>query len=164
MGSSMGTAAKGTGLVLAPVVIQEKPLSKKHKLFIAEFVATGDDLQAWENAGYKVDRASKNKARKLRTRLASHIEQALAAYIKSTDLAIMAVAVVADLAKDAGSDAVRLAAAKDILSRGGHDVEKEVTIKHETKDMSNDAIDKRLAELKAELWADAPTLEIVSEQ
>tara|TARA_B110000285_G_scaffold142873_1_gene159652 strand:+ start:117 stop:569 length:453 start_codon:yes stop_codon:yes gene_type:complete len=150
--------------VLAPVVIQEKPLSKKHKLFIAEFVATGDDLQAWENAGYKVDRTSKNKARKLRTRLASHIEQALVTYIKSTDLAIMAVAVVADLAKDAGSDAVRLAAAKDILSRGGHDVEKEVTIKHETKDMSNDAIDKRLAELKAELWADAPTLEIVSEQ
>ena len=150
--------------MLAPVVIQEKPLSKKHKLFIAEFVATGDDLQAWENAGYKVDRTSKNKARKLRTRLASHIEQALVTYIKSTDLAIMAVAVVADLAKDAGSDAVRLAAAKDILSRGGHDVEKEVTIKHETKDMSNDAIDKRLAELKAELWADAPTLEIVSEQ
>jgi hypothetical protein len=148
--------------MLAPVVIQEKPLSKKHKLFIAEFVATGDDLQAWENAGYKVDRASKNKARKLRTRLASHIEQALAAYIKSTDLAIMAVAVVADLAKDAGSDAVRLAAAKDILSRGGHDVEKEVTIKHETKNLTNEQIDARLLELQNKMFDVAPALDVVA--
>ena len=91
-----------------------------------------------------------------------YIDQEMQEYIKSTDLAIMAVAVVKDLALNSSSDATKMQAAKDILSRGGYDVEKEVTIKHETKDMSNDAIDKRLAELQKELWKDVPALEVVS--
>ena len=126
---------------------------------------SGDDHEAYITCGYKEGLGTKAKARKLRTTLATYIDQEMQEYIKSTDLAIMAVAVVKDLALNSTSDATRMQAAKDILSRGGYDVEKEVTIKHETKDMSNAAIDKRLAELRSELWAEAPMLEaVISEQ
>ena len=145
--------------VLVPVPLVK--LSKKHRGFIESFVRSGDDLAAYLEH-YKETMGSKSKARKLRTRLAVYIDQELQEYIKGTDLAIMAVQVVADLAQSSASDATKLQAAKDILSRGGHDVEKEVTIKHETRDMSNAAIDKRLAELKEELWENTPSLEVVS--
>jgi len=152
--------------MLAPVLVPVPlvKLSRKHRDFIKLFVRSGDDAEAYLAAGYRVTPGAKAKARKLRTRLAVYIDQELQEYIKGTDLAIMAVQVVADLAVTSASDATKLAAAKDILSRGGYDVEKEVTIKHETRDMSNAAIDNRLAELKAELWKDTPTLEIVSDQ
>jgi hypothetical protein len=144
--------------VLVPIPLVK--LSKKHREFIKSFVRSGNDLQAYLES-YKETAGAKSKARKLRSRLAVYIDQELQEYIKGTDLAIMAVQVVGDLARNSASDATRLQAAKDILSRGGHDVEKEVTIKHETKDMSNAAIDKRLAELKEELWNDVPTLKVV---
>ena len=144
--------------VLVPIPL--KQLSKKHRGFIKEFVRKGDDLEAYV-LFYADNIGAKAKARKLRTKLAVYIDQELQDYIKGTDLAIMAVKVVADLAKTSGSDTVKLQAAKDILSRGGHDVEKEVTIRHETKDMTNEAIDKRLAEIQEELWKDVPQLEVV---
>jgi hypothetical protein len=149
--------------MLAPVLIPTPlvKLSKKHRGFISSFVRSGDDLQAYLEF-YKDTAGAKAKARKLRTRLAVYIDQELQEYIKGTDLAIMAVQVVKELALESASDATKLSAAKDLLTRGGFDVEKEVTIKHETRDMSNAAIDKRLAELKEELWEDVPTLEVVS--
>jgi hypothetical protein len=145
--------------VLVPVPLRK--LSKRHREFIKQFVLTGDELEAWVLAGYKGDKpASRSKARKLRGELSVYIDQELQTRIKSTDLAILGLNTIAELAKESNQDSTRLAAAKDILSRGGHDVVKEVKITHE-KEMSDKEIQKRMDALKEKLWKDAPVIEVV---
>lgn len=146
----------------APILIAEKPLSKKYRGFIKDFVESGDDLWAFHEH-YAESKGSKMKARKLRTKLAVHIDRALQEYMKGTDLAAMAIAVVRKLAEEAESEPTRLAAAKDILSRGGFDQAQEIKVTKEVTNMTDEAIDKRLQELQKELWKNAPMLEVVGE-
>jgi len=149
----------------APITIAEKPLSKKKQRFIDAYIETNDDLKALEIAGYAWEsRSAKNKARKLRTELAVHLEKALRVYIKSTDRSLRALHVVEHL-MDADSEAVALNAAKDVLSRAGLDPKEEVSEETPIQKLTNKSLDVRILELmdklKGDDFIDVPSVEVV---
>lgn len=140
---------------------QYEELSKRHKGFVEHYVRTGDEVEAYLKVGYRDTRRTKALARKLKLELARFIDIGLAEYVKSTDLAVLAVGQIKNLAKDADSEAIRLQASKELLTRGGWDQPKEVTVHHNHQNMTNDAIDKRIKDLQDKLFLDAPQAEVV---
>lgn len=130
---------------------QFNELPKRKKDFVREYVRCGDELQAYLAVGYKESRLSKNKARELKKELGRFIADEVKNYASSTDMAILALNRLADLADNADSDAVKLQASKEILSRCGLDAPKEVNINHTTKNLTDEEIDKRLAKLSRDL-------------
>ena len=151
----------------APITITEKPLSKKKQRFVDAYIETNDDIEALKLAGYAWEsRSAKNKARKLRTELAVHLEKALRTYIKSTDRSLRALHVVEGL-MTADSEAVALNAAKDVLSRAGLDAKEEVSEETPLQKLTNKSLDVRILELMAKVkgddFIDVPSVEIIDE-
>ena len=147
----------------APVIVAPPKLNKKKRLFVEGVVKLGDDLQALEYAGYSIaNKGAKNKARKLRTELALHIEQEVQDYIKSTNRSIIALLVLDDL-MESTSDQIKLKAAQDTLTRAGHDEDKVIKIEKTVTQMSAGAIDNRIAELLEKLQGEYIPAEIVDE-
>ena len=131
-------------------------LPRRHREFIEHVVHTGDPHEAYLAVGYKDDRNSKTKARALRMKLHSYVEEAMTARMQSVDMCAMAYANIVDLAKSASSEAIKLQAAKEILSRGGFDTPKEVTINHNHRNLTNEQIDARIKEIREELASTLP--------
>jgi phage terminase small subunit len=138
-------------------------LSRRHKHFVEHYVRTGDEAAAYLAAGYRDTKRTNASARSLKLELARFIDEALGDYVQSTDIAVMAINQVRSLAESADSEAIRLQAAKELLSRGGWDKPKEVTVHHNHNNMTNEAIDTRIEELQKKLFIDAPKAEVVHE-
>lgn len=130
---------------------QFNELPKRNQEFVKEYVRCGDELKAYIAVGYKESRLSKQKARELKKQLSRFIADEVKNYASSTDMAILALNRLADLAENSDSDAVKLQASKEILTRCGLDAPKEVTINHTTKNLTDEEIDKRLAKLSKDL-------------
>ncbi len=151
----------------APVVIAPPKLTKKKAAFVKAVVATGDDIEALAIAGYSTEgKAVKSRARKLRTELALHIDKELREYIKSTNRSIMAVHVIDKILEGGKTkpSKLHLDAARDTLTRGGHDEDKVIKIEKTIKDLSSGAVDTRIAQLLEELQGEYIPAEIVDEQ
>lgn len=140
-------------------------LPKKQQAFVEEFVRCGDAKEAYIRAGYSRDsHLVANNASKLRRELIAYISEKLSEYVTSTDMAALAINNIRDLMVTSTSDAVRLSAAKEILSRGGWDIPKEVTINHNVKHLSDEEIDARIRTLQGELMPSMrPALEVYQE-
>jgi phage terminase small subunit len=141
-------------------------LPKKQQAFVEHFVRCGDAKEAYLAAGYT---PSPNllapKAGTMRRELIAYISEKLGEYVTSVDMAALAVNNIRDLMANSPSDAVRLAAAKEILSRGGWDIPKEVTINHNVKHLSDEEIEVRIRRLQAELMPDMrPAIEVFQEE
>lgn len=109
-------------------------------------------------AGYKAnERNVKNKARKLTQQLAPYIADQLKKYASSVEMGILGLQVVGELAQSDPSGAVRLNAAKELLSRAIPEEPKEskVTHVHETKQLSNAELDDKIRQLADKLFIDA---------
>ncbi len=130
---------------------QFNELPKRKREFVKEYVRCGDELKAYIAVGYKESRLSKNKARELKKELSRFIAEEVKNYASSTDMAILALNRLADLAENADSDAVKLQASKEILSRCGLDAPREVNINHNVKNLTDEELDKRLERLSREL-------------
>lgn len=138
-------------------------LPKRKKDFIQHYIRSGDALDAYYKAGYAEGRDAKNKCRKYLRELQPYIRTQLDGYIKGTDLAILAVKVVGELATKAESEAVRLNAAKALLDKTLPDDPKEVHHHHtsDTKKMTDDELMQQLKRLQDKLFLDAPQAEVV---
>jgi len=128
-----------------------KPLPKRKREFIKEFVRLGDEYEAYLLVGYAPARGARYKAKKLRDELAREIEAAFAEHLVSVDTAVIAAKQLRYLAENAESESVMFQAAKELLSRGGWDTPKEVNINHNVKHLSNDELDNRIKEVTQDL-------------
>lgn len=150
---------------VVPSAIPFEKLAKKQQNFVLEFVRCGDAKKAYLAAGYNpAPNTVASKAGALRRELIAYISDKLSEYVTSTDMAALAIANIRDLMTDSDSDAVRLSAAKEILSRGGWDLPKEVTVNHNVKHLSDAEIDARIKKLQVELQPEMrPALEVYQE-
>lgn len=148
---------------VSPVPFEK--LSKKQQAFIEEFVRCGDAKEAYLKAGYSPSsNLIAKQASKMRRELIAYISEKLSEYVTSTDMAALAINNIRELMVSSTSDAVRLSAAKEILSRGGWDIPKEVTINHNVKHLSDEEIDARIKALQGELMPSMrPALEVYQE-
>lgn len=141
-------------------------LPKRKKDFVKHYVKTGNAYEAYTKAGYKATRSAHSNARKMQMELANHIKNQIAEYISGTDMAIMGLRVVADLAENSNNDMVRLQAAKEMLSRSLPETPKEVH-HHHTSDrhqLSDEQLLQRLKKLQDKLFIDAPAIEVVENE
>lgn len=154
---------KHHAVAIAPVPFEKLP--KKQQAFVEEFVRCGDAREAYLKAGYNPSpNLVANQASKLRRELIAYISEKLSDYVTSTDMAALAINNIRDLMVSSTSDAVRLSAAKEILSRGGWDIPKEVTVNHNVKHLSDAEIDARIRALQAELAPDMrPAIDVYQE-
>jgi len=94
----------------------DKGLTDKQKIFIENFVESGDHIKAATLAGYK---QPKVQGRELRRKLAKHIEELVRETIGGHTP--MALQTIAELAANASQESVRLKACSELLSRAGMD-------------------------------------------
>lgn len=128
-------------------------LPKRQREFIESYVRTGDALQSYLSVGYKDSKAAKNNAIDLRRRLHHYIGDAVSRYARSNDLAILGLRALSDLVSSAESEGVKLAAAKELVRLTVPDEPKEVTVNHNhtVAKLTDEQIDRRLAQLHREL-------------
>lgn len=128
-----------------------------------QIVGEGEsDLRAaYLEAGYADNRSSMKNARQKYRELRLLIGRHARAHIKSEVQGIRGYKIVSELAEEAQSEAVKLQAAKEMMTKAGFDEAKEVTINHK-KDMSGKELEDRIQELVAELGADAKVIEGVA--
>lgn len=138
--------------VLAPPPSFEE-LPKRKRDFIEAYVRTGNPLKAYVGAGYKDSPAAKRNAMELRRELNHYIGEAVTQYARSNDLAILGLTALSDLVVGAASEGVKLAAAKELIRLTVPDDPKEVTVNHNhtVAKLSDEQIDRRLAQLHQEL-------------
>lgn len=135
-------------------------LPPAHRSFVDRFIETGDVVKSAEAAGYTDSSKSggatlKMKGDKIRRELASVIDQQIASYARSADIAILGMGTLRELAKNAESETVRMNAAKELLSRSleGKTERKEVTHTVKVQHLDDEALDARIAKLRKELDA-----------
>jgi phage terminase small subunit len=141
-----------------PEVEIYEDLSANHQAFIDYYISSGDAEAAAYRAGYR-ERTGKNgltlayKARKLRNGLAHIIDQKVEEYARGADMKVLAVTVLKQLAEGAESETVRLNAAKEIANRtmASEASKREITHKVQISSLTDEALDARIAKLKAEL-------------
>lgn len=109
------------------------------------YVRTGDARAAYVSVGYADSRASMKNAKDLRIKLSPYVDEALGNYVTGTDMAILAVRQIALLSAEADSEAIRLAASKEMLSRGGWDTPQAVERPIESKVLTNAELDQQIA-------------------
>jgi len=130
-------------------------LQGNHQAFVDRYLELGDSIKAAAAAGYKDSNgfSLKQKANKLRRFLAHIIDQRMEEYAKGTDMALLGVNVLKELAHNADSETVRLNAAKEIVNRcmAPAAQKKEVTHKVQVSSLTNEELDKRIAALQQEL-------------
>lgn len=119
----------GTLTVLQPAVPFES-LPKRQREFVEEYAKTGDAKKAYLAVGYRDSHTATNKARELKLQLTPYIAERVRARAASNEMAILGLAVLEELALGADSEAVRLNAAKELLSRTIPEAPKEVVHNH----------------------------------
>lgn len=127
-------------------------ITKRRQAFVDQLVLLGDPVAAYLAAGYKdAGKHNRWKARELQKLLKTHIDVAFRDHLTSTDQAMRAYASIDGLAVGASSEAVRLQAAKDVMTRAGYDRPTEVTVNHNHRNLSDEEIEARMAAIRAEL-------------
>ena len=148
------------------VTDQRKPfkkLPKRHRDFVKAYVRCGDAKQAYVDVGYKPGHTVAAGAGKLLKELTWYIDQEIRKYAESTELAVLGLKHIRELAASSDSDQVRFNAAKEMMKRALPEEAKEqrITVEHTHKNLTNEEIDNRLKQLQDELFIDAPALEVV---
>ena len=133
-------------------IAPKKTLSEKEQMYIAHFITNGDREAAFAYAGFKPNgkgtNANMNKFHRdlygnievaVRDRIGEHVPKAINA--------------VAHLMECSESDAVKLNAAKDLLSRAGTDptTRQEVETTTKVSDLTDEEITHKITELTEEL-------------
>lgn len=119
-------------------------LNKRKQLFVDAYLKTADRLESLYAAGYKpTPRNARAQANKLYYELAPIIREEMDRRIGTG--AVLALQVIRELMESATSETVKLAAAKDYLTRAGLD--KPIKTELEVSDLR----DKQDAELQSEL-------------
>lgn len=126
-------------------------LPNQHQTFVTQYIAHGDAIQAAKEAGYKDNEHIKTRARELRQMLSNHIDEQTAKYVRSTDVTILGMHVLKDLAQKAESETVKLNAAKEILNRSVPDLPKKTEIVHKVKTMTDEDLDRKILQLQRDL-------------
>ncbi len=140
-----------------------KDLPKKQREFLKHYVRSGEALESYAKAGYKAThRSSLARTSKLLRSLSPYLTIALTEYVEGTEMGVLGVKVIRELALGADSEQVRLQAAKEMKQMAIKDEPVDQTIVHVHKQLTNEDLDKRLLELQEELWSKAPKLEVVS--
>jgi hypothetical protein len=127
--------------------IQLEDLNERRTIFLNHYVETGDELAAYEAAGFAMSCKNwRGEARKMLRALSDYVELAVKTRIGSH--VPMAVQSIAHLAKHASSEMVRLNAAKDLLSRSGYDSAKVIEDRRDTPStMDREELLKELADM-----------------
>lgn len=114
-------------------------LNAKQRKYVREFIKTADRNASYKAAGYAPARAN---ALRLHRRVSDIIESEVQKKIQTG--AIIALNVVQGLMENATSEAVKLAAAKDYLTRAGKDtpVESEVRVLDSRKETDKELEDE----------------------
>lgn len=129
-------------IALAPVPFDQLP--KRKREFVKEFVKTGDAVKAYVAVGYKDGPNKRNKATDLKRELHRYIGDEVTRYASSSDMAILGLSVLKELAETSTNDAVRLNSAKALLERAIHEAPKEVTVNHKHSNVTEEEVDSRL--------------------
>lgn len=131
-------------------------LPRRRQIFVEQYVLSGDVLQAYLAAGYKKSANSLQKALQYRSQMREHIVKKTRELAESTDMAILGMKTVRELAINADSEAVRLQAGKELMARALPEAPKEVTHNHthEIRNLTDEEIDKRIARLAGDLAID----------
>ena len=95
------------------------PKTEKQKDFVANFILHGNAAKAARDAGYgNVNDSAKRRGHELKLRYKDYIAQQIANNISG--YAPAALAMIADIAKNGESEAIRLKAAIDLMDRAGY--------------------------------------------
>lgn len=138
-----------------------KEITPRKRKF-SENVANGMDLkEAFLAAGYADNRSAMRNARNLYQEMRKVITSIVSEKIGSEVQAAKAYATIDNLSAEAKSESVRLQAATQMLDRTEFAQVKEVKFTHESKDMSNETLDARIAELRKELGMDAKDITMI---
>lgn len=145
----------GTVHTLQPVKPFEE-LPKKQREFIDQYCLSGDAVQAYLAAGYTDGPNKKAKAVQMRSNLRTYIAQRARDLSESVDMAILGMKTCRELAESAESEAVRLAAGKELMARSMPDRPQEVhhNHTHTLKNLSEEQIEARIARLRGDLAID----------
>jgi hypothetical protein len=125
-----------------------KELAKRHRDFIKAYVRSGDAEASYAKVGYK---PSKVQAQVLLRKLQPYIGPALSEYVKGTELGIIGLSMVEQLARYSLNDMVRLNAAKELLSRALPEDAKEVHHIHQKAELTDEQLMGRIEELRNKL-------------
>lgn len=140
----------GTRIVSTPIPFEKLP--KRKRKFVEEFAKTGDSIKAYLAAGYANNVNNLRRARTLHKELTPYIQNAISERMSSDSMAVMGFNVICDLAENGDSEHIRLAAAKEILTRTGYDAPKEMTVHHNhTHNLSHQEVERRIEQIKREL-------------
>lgn len=130
-------------------------LAPKRRKFIDLYIKYGDHIQAHIDAGFNSsDRTRAMHARRLRMDLEPFITERVEQKIGSG--AVRAFNVIEDLMMKAKSEQVKLAAAKDLLSRAGYDKPQEILHKNIVEEMPKDQLLSEIERLTQKLTKDMP--------
>lgn len=137
-------------------------LPPRRKTFVEQYVLSGDCHKAYLAAGYKESSRSKEKALQMRAMLRRYIVDKTRELAESTDMAILGMRTVRELASSAESEAVRLQAAKELMARAIPEKPKEIqhSHTHEIRNLTDEEIDRRIARLAGDLAIDVTPRQI----
>lgn len=142
--------------ITIPEYTHYSELQGNHKAFVDRYLETGDSFRAAQLAGYKDSKQYplKQKASKLRRELSHIIDARVQDYAKSVDMALLGLNVIKELAHNADSEQVRLKAATEIVNRciSPETKKTEITHKVQISKMTDDDLDKRIEQLREELY------------
>lgn len=140
-----------------------KDLPKKQRDFLKHYVRTGEAKESYAKAGYKAThRSTLARISKLLKELSPYLDEAFKSYVEGVEMGMLGIKVIKDLALSAESEQVRFNAAKELKGHAIKENPVEQVVTHVHQQLSNEDLDKRLAELQDELYAKAPKLEVVS--
>ena len=125
-----------------------KQLPKRKRDFVHKYVQTGDAQAAYAAAGYK---PSPPGAYRLHREMQPYIGQELTKYVKGTEMAIVGLKIIREMAEGSQNEMVRFNAAKELVSRALPDDPKEVLHVHQKAELTDDQLLKRIEELRNKL-------------
>jgi hypothetical protein len=134
-----------------------KDLPKRHRDFVKAYVRSGNAVEAYEAVGYKPNVPAAHKLLKL---LNTYISKELSNYVKGTELGIVGLSLVKDLAFNSTNDMVRLNAAKELLSRALPEDPKEVHHIHQKPELTDEQLMGRIEDLRNKLLSSATVVPI----
>lgn len=127
-------------------------LPKRKQAFVREYIKCGNAMEAFKRTGYAITKNAVKRASEFKVELAPYIEAQIKEYATSVELTAVALYHLRDLVENAESEAVRLGAVKEILARTlPEDSHREVTINHNVTNLTDEEIDKRIAQLSREV-------------
>lgn len=137
-------------------------LPKRQREFVAEYIRSGDAKAAYLAVGYKDGRTAMKGASTLLRAVTPYLQAAQREYLEGVEMAILGGRVIRQLALEAENETVKLNAAKELLSRAAPEKPRESTVTHVHKTLTNDQVEERIRELQNELFAQAPSAEVVA--